>query len=286
MFNYMTYEKLQGIVDRNSHYRGRKRKEYPWGERHQGHKYFTDDSDWHESLKEDSFTLYYYRIPLLKIHKGDIVEFLKDHYDQGERQMLNTFSREGAFRYGYWYEGYYLTFMDSRGGCCMAHITDAKAKKYDIYPVRKGMKFDMMTDIPITKYDVLQRKLIDKKHEEACKKHADDFILYDSVTKAIGEYDIGGHLHELSKDTPRKEGESELDWVTRAREKSVIDAIAISSRLGLGDRYHWQRTGHYFVNCYEMYLDELYDNFKTKVHPCENKYFPSNQYLKIQMRGE
>ena len=280
MFNRMTYERLQDIMKHNLPYRGRKKEEYPWGERHQGHKYFTDNGD--------SFSIYYSdrTNPLLKIHKNNIVEFTRDFYYQGERQMLNTFHREGAYRYGYWYEGYYLTSIESRGGCCIAHITDTKAKKYDIYPVKKGMKFDMMTDIPITKYDVLQRKLIDEKHEEACKKHADDFILFDSVAKAVGEHNVGEHFHELSKDTPRKEGEDEIDWVTRAREKSVLDAFAVSARAGLADKYYWWKTGKYHVNSYEMYLDELYGNFKTKVHPCENKYFPSNQYLKIQMRGE
>tara|TARA_R100001510_G_scaffold2209_1_gene1741 strand:- start:950 stop:1792 length:843 start_codon:yes stop_codon:yes gene_type:complete len=280
MFNRMTYERLQNIMEQNLPYRGRKRKEYPWDSRYMGHKYFSKCDD------EDSFTIFYYRVPLIKIYGGNIVEFLKDYYGQGERQILNTLHVEGEFRYGYWYKGYSLTQMESRGGCCMAHITDEKAKKYDIYPVRKGMKFDMMTDIPITKYDVLQRKLIDEKHEEVCKKHADDFILFDSVAKAVGEHNVGEHFHELAKDTPREEGEDEIDWVTRAREKSVIDAFAVSSKLGLADRYYWWKTGKYYVNSYEMYLDELYGNFKTKVHPCENKYFPSNQYLKIQMRGE
>ena len=31
-------------------------------------------------------------------------------------------------------------------------------------------------------------------------------------------------------------------------------------------------------------FSSTYDNFKTKVHPCENKYFPTNKRIKIVMR--
>ena len=277
MFNNMTYERLKEITEKEKPYRGREREEYPYVKRSHGNKYF--------SVGEDCFEIYYYGHLLIKIHKGNIVEFMNDHYDQGEKTLLNGFHQCGSFTQGWWYNGYQMLNMDSRGGCCMAHITDRDKKKYNIYPVRKGIKYNMLSDIPITKYDVLARKLIRKQANSIYEKHNDDFILADSIFSALGDYNSKrDYIDNIRKDTPKERGETYMEFVTRAKEKSVIDGMICSLK-----RYYYYDSDKdvtKIIKDYKDYLHEFYGAFEIKKHPCEDKYFPSNKYIQIQMRGE
>ena len=75
-----------------------------------------------------------------------------------------------------------------------------------------------------------------------------------------------------------------MEFVTRAKEKSVIDGMICSLK-----RYYYYDSDKdvtKIIKDYKDYLHEFYGAFEIKKHPCEDKYFPSNKYIQIQMRGE
>ena len=287
MFNYITYERLKEITEKEKPYRGRAQEEYPYDVRSHGNKYFT--------VGEDYYDIYYDKAPLLRIHKGSIVEWIGEYDNfsyQGQITILNKFHEQGSFRQGWWYNGYQLTNMDKRGGLCMAHITDKDKKKYDIYPFRKGIKFDMLSNIPITKYDVYARQVDRKKSLKSYKEHKNDFTILETTFKGIDDPKLAYEFcQQVLKDNPLGDYADNRDaWVTLARAKSQIDGLICSavSRVKYNS-FHFDNPEtiiNMIGQCYKDYLNEHYNNFKVTEYPCEKKYFPSNEYLKIQMRGE
>ena len=289
MFNYITYERLKEITEKEKPYRGRAQEEYPYDVRSHGSKYFT--------VGEDYYDIHYDKAPLLRIHKGNIVEWVGEHDNfsyQGQITILNKFHEQGSFRQGWWHNGYQLTNMDKRGGLCMAHITDKDKKKYDIYPFRKGIKFDMLSNIPITKYDVYARQVDRKKSLKSYKEHENDFTILETTFKGIDDPKLAYEFcRQVLKDNPFGDYADNHDaWVTLARAKSQIDGLICSAVMGNRLQYqsfHFDKPEtiiNMIGQCYKDYLNEHYNNYKVTEYPCEKKYFPSNEYLKIQMRGE
>ena len=236
---------------------------------------------------------------MLRVYKGNIVECMVNNYmDSGDVRILNDLHDTGSFRQGWWYEGYQLTNMESRNGLCIAHITDKVKKKYDIYPFRKGIKFDMLSNIPITKYDVLARQIDRKKSSISYKQHENDFTILNTTFKGIDNGNLAyDFCQQVLKDNPtgayfKDSGEIEKydfnEWVTSARAKSQIDGLICSASDRLKYKSYMFDIPETLINmigqCYKDYLNEHYNNFITKKYPCEKKYFPSNKYLKIQMR--
>ena len=290
----MTYDRLTEITEKEKPYRGRAQEEYPYHLRSHGSKYFT--------IGKDYYDIYYDKSPLIRIHKGNIVEWLgdTDWASQGQITILNKFHQQGSFRQGWWYEGYQLTNMDKRGGLCLAHITDKDKRKYNIYPFRKGIKFDMLSNIPITKYDVYARQVDRKKSIKAYKKHENDFTILETTFKGIDDPNLAYEFcQQVLKDGYDAWSEKvvacirsdEHDaWVTRARARSQIDGLVCSAENRLHyQSFHFEKPEtiiNMIGQCYKDYLNEHYNNYKITKYPCEKKYFPSNRYLKIQMRGE
>mgnify|MGYP003673738831 FL=1 len=288
MFNNIIYDNLKYITEKQKPYRGRPQEEYPLYRRSDGNKYFRP------SLRKAYYDIYYCKRNLLRVHKGNIVEYMYgDYLDCGDIRILNYLHEQGSFRQGWWYNGYQLTNMDSRGGLCMAHITDKDKKKYDIYPLRKGMKFDMLSDIPITKYDVLARQIDRKASAKTYKDHANDYTILNTTFKGISDgrlaYDFCQQvLGDSIAMTPEDLLTDFNEWVTQARAKSQIDGLICSARSRLQYKgFHFDKPETLITmiwDCYKDYLNEHYNNFKIKEYPCEKKYFPSNKHLKIQMR--
>ena len=284
MFDNLTYDILTRITEKEKPYRGRAQEEYPYDVRSHGSKYFT--------IGKDYYDIHYYKNNLLRVHKGNIVECLGDYVDGGDIQILNKFHEQGSFRQGWWHNGYQLTNMDKRGGLCMAHITDKDKKKYDIYPFRRGIKFDMLSNIPITKYDVYARQIDRKKSLKSYKEHENDFTILETTFKGIDDPKLAYEFcHQVLADNPLGDYANNRDaWVTLARAKSQIDGLICSAENRLQyQSFHFEKPEtiiNMIGQCYKDYLNEHYNNFKVTEYPCEKKYFPSNEYLKIQMRGE
>ena len=286
MFKIATYDRLTEIKEEENPYRGRQREEYPWSNRSHGNKYFI--------VGEDYYDIYYYKNNLLRVHKGNIVECMIDDYmDNGDVRILNDLHDVGSFRQGWWRNGYQLTNMDSRGGLCIAKITDKEKKKYDIYPFRKGMKFDMLSDIPITKYDVLARQIDRKASAKTYKDHANDYTILNTTFKGIDDgnlaYEFCQQVLKDSNDMIPENLNMDFDeWVTQARAKSQIDGLICSAKSRLKYKnFHFDNPETLITLIWDKYkehLNEHYNNFKIKKYPCEKKYFPSNKHLKIQMR--
>ena len=293
MFNDITYDKLTAITEKEKHYRhkiGHTTKCYPWSKRQHNNKYFTRPEE------VDSYYDIHYvdpNKPILRIHKGNIVECLTDYMRQGDIQILSNLHDAGSFRGGWWCNGYQLTNMESRGGLCIAKITNRDKREYDIYPFRKGMKFDMYSDIPITKYDVYARQVDRKKSLKSYKEHKNDFTILDTTFKGIDDPKLAMNFCEqVLKDNPLGDYADNHDaWVTLARAKSQIDGLICSASniIFYGSTYRWERPESIIDmigKSYKNYLNEHYNNFKITEYPCEKKYFPANKLLKIQMRGE
>jgi len=298
MFNNLTYEKLTAITEKEKHYRhkkGHKTKCYPWDKRQLNNKYFTRPEG------VDSYYDIYYENwnshePKIRIHKGNIVECVADYMDSGDIIVFSKLHEQGSFRGGWWSNGYQLTNMESRGGLCIAKITNRDKREYDIYPFRKGMKFDMFSDIPITKYDVYARQVDRKKSLKSYKEHENDFTVLETTFKGIDDPNLSYQFCEqVLKDNPLGDYEDNHDydaWVSLALAKSQIDGLICSARDDIYMRsngHRWQKPESIIDmlgKSYKDYLNEHYNNFKVTEYPCEKKYFPTNKLLKIQMRGE
>ena len=296
MFDKINYDRLVEITETEPHFRhkkGHKTKCYPWGEnRGQNNKYFTRPKEGNEWCSYFDIHYAHKERVLLRVHKGNLVECMRSYYDQGDIMVLTkVIGKQGNFRQGWWSEGYQITNQNSRGGTVIAYVTDSKNKKYDIVPFQEGMIFDMKTDKPITEYDVLVRQVNRKLSAKTYEDHADDFTVLNTMLQGIGDERLAYEFcHQVIRDNPRDfRKETEMQWIEKASEKNLIDGIVCSAKSNLNIEGYKLSTKHLvdrIIKAYRLHLNEKYNNFHIKKYPCEQKYFPTNDLLKIQMRED
>ena len=310
MLEHISHEALTHIVSTEKPIRGRARKEYPYDGRQSAiYKDFFQN-------KDESYTIRYYGEEILKIHKGNILEVVKDYFSQGTKTVLNYLHKRAS--------GEHREIRNSKihGGLIYEHFKrDKTSNKYYakdknsqiILPLRVGMRFNMLTDTVAKgyEYDVIARKLNRKKSIKLLEEKESLFLRNKVIMNTIPPINI---IKDIKEAIERLEnGENYLDskftrtkYADESYKQSdiynlVINLIAKEENLV---NYHGLKWGsaEQLMNGYNAididtlfkwsadylkeYLKEKYNLYDvTKKQPCEDRYFTSNKRIKFIMRG-
>jgi hypothetical protein len=283
MFERVRFERLENIRNNYKQIRGRKDEEYYFsfltnGIYKRGGNHVIRP-EYNELGVCDSYVYKYHREDILRIYHNDIVQILNVHYG---KPVMNNMHDSWDYR---------ISHEQARGGYVLYH-TDRRAEKNYIYPVVDGMAFHIHTDEVVTKYDVHCRVVNRKKAKESWTENESKWLAVQSMFNTVN----GQARQEMVRDIHKEYGFvfGNWDWlesrpykpytpehieaVKKASEVSAFDEVVIA--MGMSGA----RLLNNMKQSYKNYLNEVNDNFKTKVHPCENKYFPTNKHIKIVMR--
>ena len=283
MFERVRFERLENIRNNYKQIRGRKDEEYYFsfltnGIYKRGGNHVIRP-EYNELGVCDSYVYNYQKKDILRIYHNDIVQILNVHY--GKPVMNNMHDS--------W--DYNICHEQVRGGYVLYHFNKTAGKNY-IYPVVDGMAFHIHTDEVVTKYDVHCRVVNRKKAKESWTENESKWLAVQSMFNTVN----GQARQEMVRDIHKEYGFvfGNWDWlesrpykpytpehieaVKKASEVSAFDEVVIA--MGMSGA----RLLNNMKQSYKNYLNEVNDNFKTKVHPCENKYFPTNKHIKIVMR--
>ena len=277
MFEAIRFEKLEDVRNNSKQIRGRKAEEYYFEK--VGSQYLRGGS--HEIRPEyneygvcDSYVYIYGKAEILRVYHNDIVQIMD--IKTGKAVMNNL---HGDFMSSVGHE-------KLRGGYILRRYHEG------IYPLINGMAFSIDSNEPVTKYDVHCRSINRKKAKESWVANYSKWSAVLSMMKAIDdEGKVGEMVREIHKSHGFKYHDN-FHWIEsrpyRPLTPEHIEAVKKASKVSVFDEVVIA-CGAYDVpdnKLYKSYLNEVDDNFNTKIHPCENKYFPTNKYIKIVMRGE
>lgn len=286
MFEKIRFERLEKIRNNSKRIRGRKAEEYYIRLWHNENDYTRGGShvirpEYNELGVCDSYVYNYQKEDILRIYHNDIVQILNVEY--GKPVMSNMHHS--------W--DYRINHEQARGG----YVLNQKRPDYQStheyykYPVVNGMAFHIHTDEVVTKYDVHCRVVNRKKAKESWTENESKWLAVQSMFNTLD----GNTRQEMVRNVHKEYGFvfGKWDWlesrpyipytskhveaVKKASEVSAFDEVVIAMGMN-GSRLDKMKQS------YKNYLNEVNDNFNTKVHPCENKYFPTNKHIKIVMR--
>ena len=308
MLEHISHEALTHIVSTEKPIRGRARKEYPYDGRQSAiYKDFFQN-------KDESYTIRYYGEEILKIHKGNILEVVKDYFSQGTKTVLNYLHKMMVM------SGEHKEIRNSKihGGLiyeCHNRDLNYQFHRKDkssqiILPLRVGMRFNMLTDTVAKgyEYDVIVRKLNRKKSIKLLEEKESLFLRNKVMMNTIPPINIIKDIKEAIK---RLENDSCSNYSrTKYADESykqediynlVINLIAKEENLV---NYHGLKWGSaeqilsgynpvdasklltWSTDCLKEYLKEKYNLYDvTKKQPCEDRYFTSTKRIKFIMRG-
>ena len=308
MLEHISHDALTHIVSTEKPIRGRARKEYPYDGRQSAiYKDFFQN-------KDESYTIRYYGEEILKIHKGNILEVVKDYFSQGTKTVLNYLHKMMVM------SGEHKEIRNSKihGGLiyeCHKRDLNYQFHRKDkssqiILPLRVGMRFNMLTDTVAKgyEYDVIARKLNRKKSIKLLEEKESLFLRNKVMMNTIPPINIIKDIKEAIK---RLENDSCSNYSrTKYADESykqediynlVINLIAKEENLV---NYHGLKWGSaeqilsgynpvdasklltWSTDCLKEYLKEKYNLYDvTKKQPCEDRYFTSNKRIKFIMRG-
>ena len=307
MLEHISHDALTHIVSTEKPIRGRARKEYAYdGRQSAKHKDFFQN-------KDESYTIRYYGEEILKIHKGNILEPLKNYFSQGTKTVLNYFHKRGV-------DLGYKEIRNSKihGGLIFeSHKRDLNYQYHRIdkstqiiLPLRVGMRFNMLTDTVAKgyEYDVIARKLNRKKFIKLLNEKESLFLRNKVMMKTIPPInivkDIKDAIKRLENDSCSNYSRSKYADESYKQEdiyNLVINLIAHEDNLV---NYHGLKWGSpeqlmngynaididtlckWSIDCLKEYLKEKHNLYDvTKKQPCEDRYFTSNKRIKFIMRG-
>jgi hypothetical protein len=307
MLEHLTHDALTLIVSKEKPIRGRARKEYPYANRNQ--------AIWKDFFqnKDESYTIRYNKEEILKIHKGNILEVVKDYFCQGTKTVLNNYHkrncehkeiRHSKIHGGLIYESFRRDKIDRMYSPSVYPIDKSTQI---ILPLRVGMRFNMLTDTVAKgyEYDVIARKLNRKKSIKLLEEKESLFLRNKVMMNTIPPINIikdiqkvldekGYEYEEMNEnvDESYKQGdiynlvinliakEENLVNYNGLRWGSAEQITAGYNPVGADDILKWS------TNCLKEYLKEKYNLYDvTKKQPCEDRYFTSNKKIKFIMRG-
>jgi acylphosphatase len=295
MFEKIRFERLEKIRNNSERIRGRKAEEYYirlWD----GENDYTRGGshvirpEYNELGVCDSYVYNYQKKDILRIYHNDIVQILNVDYG---KPIMSEMHHSWDYR---------ISHEQARGGYVLHQkrpdyqfkkdlITNPQIKYY-IYPVVDGISFHIHTDEVVTKYDVHCRVVNRKKAEKSWTENESKWLAVQSMFNTLD----GNTRQEMVRNVHKEYGFvfGKWDWiesrpyipytskhveaVKKASEVSAFDEVVIAMGMSGARRLDNMKQS------YKHYLNEVNDNFKTKVHPCENKYFPTNKHIKIVMR--
>jgi len=280
MFERVRFERLENIRNNYKQIRGRKAEEYYFSlsDNYKRGGSHVIRPEYNELGVCDSYVYNYQKQDILRIYHNDIVQILNVEYG---KYIMNDLHESWDYR---------INHEQPRGGYVLHHFNKTAEKNY-IYPVVNGMAFHIHSDEVVTKYDVHCRLVNRKKAKESWTENKPKWLAVQSMFNTVN----GQARQEMVRNIHKEYGFvfGKWDWlesrpyvpytskhveaVKKASEVSAFDEVVIAMGMQ-GSRLDKMKQS------YKDYLNEVNDNFKTKVHPCENKYFPTNKYIKIVMR--
>jgi len=287
MFEHVTYDKLLEITKQEKPYRNTNH--YPVFPhlRRQSHKRFYAD-------KDGAFIVEYQKRDLLKIHKGNIVEFIQDNYWQGERYYLTSLCENGNgwYRQGYWHNGQLVCNDEKRGGNIWVNVLDAVGHYMQMRPIRREIKYNMMTNEPLVAYDIISPRVDRTKNIDITDKLNSVFKQVETFWRASGDK-FHELVQELAKECKAKYGDhSWRNAYETIYEKGEIDLL---SAIILDTEYAWWvwqdgKNVEGAIKGVKQKLKEMIwgweQAYNEHVTPMEMAYIPTNDRLKVRLRGE
>lgn len=313
MLEHISHDALTHIVSTEKPIRGRARKEYPYDGRQSAiYKDFFQN-------KDESYTIRYYGEEILKIHKGNILEVVKDYFSQGTKTVLNYLHKRAIGEVSLYRE---IRNSKIHGGLiyeCHKRDLNYQFHRKDkssqiILPLRVGMRFNMLTDTVAKgyEYDVIARKLNRKKSIKLLEEKESLFLRNKVMMNTIPPINIIKDIKEVIKRLEHDSQTAHSRTFTRTKYADesykqediynlVINLIAKEENLV---NYHGLKWGSaeqilsgynpvdasklltWSTDCLKEYLKEKYNLYDvTKKQPCEDRYFTSNKRIKFIMRG-
>lgn len=295
MFEHVTYDRLLEITKQEKPYRNTN--DYPVfpNLRQQSHKRFYAD-------KDGVFIVEYQKRDLLKIHKGNIVEFTQDNYWQGERYYLTTLCKNGygSYRQGYWHNGQLVCNDEKRGGNIWVNILDAEGRYMQMRPIRPEIKYNMITNEPLVAYDIISPKVNAKQNKLITEKLNESYKLIETYFKAWGTQEkIREATEELEQESKEKyggAGSTGLSWSYDNMKKMYMDGkLDYITAIIYNKNYVWRHTRYSDTSLSEVlsnikriikeYIWDWEYAYDEHVTPMEMVYIPTNERLKVRLRG-
>ena len=305
MLEHISHDALTHIVSAEKPIRGRARKEYPYDGRQSAiHKDFFQN-------KDESYTIRYYGEEILKIHKGNILEPLKNYFSQGTKTVLNYLHGRASGEIASYRE---IRNSKIHGGLIFEswkrdlnyqyHRKDKSTQI--ILPLRVGMRFNMLTDTVAKgyEYDVITQKLNRKKSIKLLEEKESLFLRNKVMMNTIPPINIIKDIKEAIKKlhfNPSRTKYADESYKQEDIYNLVINLIADKDNLV---NYHGLKWGSpeqlmngynaididtlckWSIDCLKEYLKEKHNLYDvTKKQPCEDRYFTSNKRIKFIMRG-
>jgi hypothetical protein len=284
MLEYITHDRLTKIINEQPPYRGRTGEQYPYYKRSHGQKYFIPRNN----MGGTYYDVYYYKNKLLTIHPNNIVEFHSDYYGQGETGILKDLTK-----------GWFCN-NKARGGYI---YTKTYEENYTIIlPIKNGIKYDMITDEPITKYDVVTKQVDRKASTKLIQDHAwlfkstntwlnavddEDFIPFVMETTALTHAEYGTWRRSDKYSSVLKDLYDKKDYIGFAVAcASRMDNFANLNKHSFTRFYDKPKVMSWIIESMKKELWDIYDTYNNKIIPCELRYIPTNKKIEIKLRGE
>ena len=294
MFEKVRFERLEKIRNNSERIRGRKAEEYYirlWD----GENDYTRGGshvirpEYNELGVCDSYVYNYQNKDILRVYHNDVVQILNVDYG---KSIMSEMHYSWDYRIGH---------EQARGGYVLSQkAPDYKfTNEYYKYPVVDGMAFHIHTDEVVTKYDVHCRVVNRKKARESWTENESKWVVVQSIFNTLDDSARREMVRNVHKEYGFVFGKwnwlesrpyipytsKHVEAVKKASEVSPFDEVVIAMGVAReGDRAVQDTLLNNMKQSYKDYLNEVNDNFNTKVHPCENKYFPTNKHIKIVMR--
>jgi hypothetical protein len=285
MFERVKFEKLEDIRNNSKPIKGRKAEEYYYSSKNHKGKYrrggrHSIRPEYNEYGVCDSYVYIYglAKAEILRVYHNDIVQMMS--VGQG-RLIMNDLHEDRSWSVGH---------EKLRGGHILRRWCYKDETQRRIYPLINGMAFSIDSNEPVTKYDVHCRTINRKKAKESWVANYSKWSAVLSMMKSIDdEGKVGEMVREIHKSHGFKYHDN-FHWIEsrpyRPLTPEHIEAVKKASKVSVFDEVV-TACGAYDIpdnKLYKSYLNEVDDNFNTKIHPCEDKYFPTNKHIKIVMR--
>lgn len=296
MFEYATYDKLLTITKQEKPYR--RTNHYPVFPdlRRQSHKRFYAD-------KDGAFIVQYQKRDLIKVHKGNIVEFIQDKYWQGERYYLTSLCENGRgwYRQGYWSNGQLICNDEKRGGNVWVNVLDAEGHYMQMRPIRREIKYNMITNEPLVAYDIISPRVDRTKNVGITKKLNETFKLIETYFKAWGDKinDATAELVNEAKEKYDGVGSNGVFWsidnlklMYDNGEMDLMTAVIYDRSYrwyaynsGGGANGNIEDILSHIKKEIKEYIWQWEYAYKESITPMEMVYIPTNDRLQVRLRG-
>ena len=197
-------------------------------------------------------------------------------------------------------------YKDYMGNILDKYASEKVWKIKEIHPLIAEIQYqiDGETIKPITKYDMIARKLNSKRALSTRNLKYNDKENFFSIVNLLDDDKKCVELFNLLLEEVM---EHPVHWntinltdleisreVDKAKKYGIVSSVfyanyltrSIHNENSISNICRWGDFPIFMWEHYMLYMYEKEDCYDKKSYPCEDKYFPSNPNIKIQMRGE